>query len=123
MKLTSFAVREIALLLSSIDVKKYMECKKTSDNPEEYIVINALRIPGSRVQRCYVNVNCHAKDKYEGVPYYSKLDSMGYAVLGILQKKTTSNLLVDFESQETIREKDLGEHYMNLRFSVRIRNT
>lgn len=122
MKLSSFVVDQIYQLLSSVSVKKYKDCKKTTDNPDQYIVVNSLPVNGGRVQRCFMNVNCHVKDIAEGVPNRAKLDEMATAILALIEKKTTSTLLIDVDRQELIREEQLGEHYMNLRFSVRIRN-
>lgn len=122
MKLSSFAVNQVYSLLAGIATPRFKDCKPTKTDVPEYIVINALPVSGGRVQRCYVNVNCHAKDMGEGVPSRDKLDTMAYAVLDIIEKATTPTLLIDIESQELIREENLGEHYMNLRFSVRIRN-
>lgn len=75
------------------------------------------------MQKCYVNVNCHVKDMSDGVPDRAKIDSLANSVLTILQKVSNTNLLIDYESGELFREEALGEHYYNLKFSVKIINS
>ena len=48
-----------------------------------------------------------------------KIEVGSQALLTALNKVTTTAYLIDFESQETIREEGLGEHYSNLRFSFK----
>ncbi len=122
MKLSSYAVNQVYSLLGSVTAKKYLYCKPTNANDEQYIVINSLPVNGGVIQTCHVNVNCHVKDMAPGIPYLEKLEELATSVLDILKKVTTTSVLIDFESQETIRDENLGEHYENLRFFVRIRN-
>jgi hypothetical protein len=53
------------------------------------------------------------------VPDETKIEAGSASVLAILKKVTTTSFMIDFESQETIREESLQEHYSNLRFSFK----
>jgi hypothetical protein len=106
-------------LLGAITVPKYLNTKPTNVIVSEYVVINSLPVNSDVMQRCYVNVNYHVKDIASGVPDITKLESGSNAILSILQKVSTTAYLIDFESQETIREEQFGEHYSNLRFSFK----
>lgn len=123
MKLTNYAVDQVYLLLNSVSKPKYKDTKPTAVNDAEYIVINSLPINSGVFQKCHVNVNCHVKDIAPGVPDRDKLDSLAQSVLTLLVKVSTTSFLIDFEGQELIREQQLLEHYMNLRFSIKIINT
>lgn len=123
-KTSDFAVGLVLGLLSSINKPKYRNTKPSASTATEYIVINSLPINANVMQKCYVNVNYHVKDLNGGVgignvPDITKLEAGSTSVLSVLKKVTTSNYLIDFESQETIREEQLGEHYSNLRFSFK----
>ena len=76
------------------------------------------------MQKCYVNVNYHVKDIDGGagvgfIPDSTKLEAGSALVLAALKQVTAASFLIDFESQETIREEGLTEHYSNLRFSFK----
>lgn len=118
-KTSDFAVGLVYGLLSSITKPKYRNTKPTASTASEYVVINALPINANVMQKCYVNVNYHVKDIAAGTPDITKLEAGSVAVLAILKIVTTTAYLIDFESQETIREEQLGEHYSNLRFSFK----
>lgn len=123
-KTSDFAVGLVYGLLSSITKPKYRTTKPTASTATEYIVINALPINANVMQKCYVNVNYHVKDINGGVGVgnvkdEAKLEAGSTAVLAVLKQVTTTAYLIDFESQETIREEQLGEHYSNLRFSFK----
>ena len=123
MKLSSYAVDQVFTLLSSITTKKHKDCKPTTDLSSEYIVINSLPINAGVLQKCYVNVNCHVKDLTGGVPNRPRIEAIAQSVLTLLEEVTQNALLIDFESQELIRvDTTPSEHYMNLRFSVKIIN-
>lgn len=116
---SDFAVGLVYGLLSSITKPKYRNTKPTTSTAPEYVVINALPINANVMQKCYVNVNYHVKDIAAGTPDIAKLEAGSAAVLAVLTKVTTTSYLIDFESQETIREEQIGEHYSNLRFSFK----
>jgi len=120
-KTTDYIIGIIYLLLGSISKPKYQKSSPAnmSSSIKEYIVINALPINANVMQKCYINVNYHVKDIIEGTPDLAKIEAGSVAVLNILQKVTTTAYLIDFESQETIREEQRGEHYSNLRFSFK----
>lgn len=118
-KTSDYVINLVFLLLASINKPKYMKTSPVSLTAKEYIVINSLPINADVMQKCYVNVNYHVKDIGEGMPDLAKIETGSLAVLAILKKVTSTTYLIDFESQETIREIDRGEHYSNLRFSFK----
>ena len=123
-KTTDFIIDIVYSLLGSITVPKYRKTKPTKSTAIEYVVINSLPINANVMQKCYVNVNYHVKDIDGGTstgltPEDTKLAAGTALVLAALEKVTTTAYLIDFESQETIREEQLGEHYSNLRFSFK----
>ena len=118
-KTTDYIIGIVYLLLGSITKPKYLKTKPTSAKDAEYIVINSLPINADVMQKCYVNVNYHVKDIITGTPDSVKIEAGSQVVLTVLKQVTTTSYLIDFESQETIREEGLGEHYSNLRFSFK----
>ena len=123
-KTTDYVIDVVYSLLGSITVPKYRKTKPTKSTAEEYIVINSLPINANVMQKCYVNVNYHVKDIDGGpnigfIPDDTRLSAGSALVLAALEKVTTSSHLIDFESQETIRENQFNEHYSNLRFSFK----
>lgn len=121
-KTTDYIVGLVYGLLGSITKPKYLFTKPTTITAAEYVVINSLPINSDVMQKCYVNVNYHVKDIATGVPDISKITTGANSVLSILKSVSSTAYLIDFESQEIIREDDLGEHYSNLRFSIKFIN-
>lgn len=123
-KTTDYIIAIVYQLLGSITKPKYLKSvpAKQNSTEKEYVVINALPVNANVMQKCYVNVNYHVKDIEEGTPDSAKLEAGSVAVLAILKKVTTTTYLIDFESQETIPERERGEHYSNLRFSFKYIN-
>lgn len=125
-KTTDYVIGAVRALLSSISVPKYLQTKptpKAGDAPvTEYIVINALPINADVMQKCYVNVNYHVKDIGPGIKDTTKIEAGSSVVFVILKEASGTSYMIDFESQETIREEALGEHYSNLRFSFKYIN-
>ena len=123
-KTTDYVINIVLLLLASISKPKYLNTSPANlgTNVKEYIVINSLPINTGVMQKCYVNVNYHVKDVEAGKPDITKIEAGSVAVLDILEKVTATTYLIDFESQETIRESERGEHYSNLRFSFKYIN-
>lgn len=128
-KTTDYVIGIVRSLLGSISVPKYLQTKptpKAGDAPvAEYIVINALPITSNVMQKCYVNVNYHVKDIAPGIKDVTKIEAGSALVLTALKEASAAAsgasdaYMIDFESQETIREESLGEHYSNLRFSFK----
>lgn len=123
-KTTDYVIGVIYLLLASLTKPKYLKTKPTKSTATEYVVINSLPINANVMQKCYVNVNYHVKDIDGGpgvgfIPDSTKLETGSALVLSLLKEVSTTTYLIDFESQETIREEQLGEHYSNLRFSFK----
>ena len=126
-KTTDFILGLVYSLLGSITKPKYLKTKPSKSTATEYVVINSLPINANVMQKCYINVNYHVKD-IDGGPGVgmtmdsTKLEAGSALVLAALKEVSTTSYLIDFESQETIREEGLGEHYSNLRFSFKYIN-
>jgi len=118
-KTTDYIIGIVYSLLGSITKPKYLKTKPTNAVAAEYVVINSLPINANVMQKCYVNVNYHVKDITAGTPDITKLEAGSALVLAALKEVSITAYLIDFESQETIREEGLGEHYSNLRFSFK----
>ena len=123
-KTTDYIIDVVYSLLGSITVPKYRKTKATASVASEYVVINSLPINANVMQKCYVNVNYHVKDIDGGpgvgfIPDDTRLEAGSALILAALKQVTTTNHLIDFEGQETIREQQLEEHYSNLRFSFK----
>lgn len=122
-KTTDYIIGIVYSLLGAINKPKYLKTKPSKASDVEYIVINSLPINANVMQKCYVNVNYHVKDIDGGsvgfVPDEAKLLAGSESILTALKKVTATSFLIDFESQETIREESLQEHYSNLRFSFK----
>lgn len=121
---TDYIIDVAYSLLGSITVPKYRKTKPTKSTASEYVVINALPINAQTLQKCYFNVNYHVKDIDGGtstglIPNDTKLAAGASLVLAALEKVSGTDYFIDLESQETIREEQLGEHYSNLRFSFK----
>jgi hypothetical protein len=121
-KTTDYIVGVVYGLLGSITKPKYLFTKPSASAAAEYVVINSLPINSDVMQKCYVNVNYHVKDISEGIPDLVKLSAGSALVMAALKAVSTTGYLIDFESQEVIREDALSEHYTNLRFSVKFIN-
>lgn len=122
-KTTDYIVGLVFGLLSSVSKPKYLFTKPSTSTAAEYVVINSLPINADVMQKCYVNVNYHVKDITVGVPDIVKMAAGSALILTAIKKVSTTGYLIDFESQEVIREDSLGEHYTNLRFSIKFINT
>ena len=109
-------------LLSSLTIKRHLMVRKTKDTSTEYIVVNALPINAGVMQKCYVNVNFHVKDLADGTPNTARLNAVSTMILDILEEVDGDGYLIDFESAETFQEPALGEHFANLRYSVKVIN-
>lgn len=125
-KTSDYVIGVVRGLLGSITVPKYLTTKPTPKSSDtvinEYVVINALPINADVMQRCIVNVNYHVKDIAPGVKNTTRIEAGSALVLAALKEVSVQSYMIDFESQETIREDALGEHYSNLRFSFKYVN-
>lgn len=121
---SDYVIGIVYSLLSSITVPKYRKTspEDLSSSTKEYVVVNALPINANVMQKCYVNVNYHVKDIGPGKPDNVSLEAGSQAILAILEKVSDDNYLIDFETQETIRESSRGEHFSNMRFSFKYIN-
>lgn len=123
-KTTDEIIKIVEGLLGSISKPKYLKESPQDLSPtvKEYVVINSLPVNADVMQKCYVNVNYHAKDIGPGKYDYTTLASASQTILTALKAVTASGYLIDFESQETIGEPERSEHYTNLRFSFKYIN-
>lgn len=125
MKTTDLALQEVYSLIkaSEITTPLYKLNKPSKKSHTEYIVLNALPIGPGTLQKCYVNVNYHVKDLSSGMPDMATLEAGTAALMAELEIANVAGILIDFEQQEYFREDSLGEHYSNIRLSVKIINT
>lgn len=127
MRTTDYAKGIVFGLLASVNKPKYLTTKPDSKIHQEYIVINSLPINADVMQKCIINVNYHVKDIEPGMEDTIRLEAGSQVVLDILEHVTFSEngitkYMIDFESQETIPELSLDEHFSNLRFSFKLIN-
>lgn len=130
MKTTSTAINKVYLVLKGtggLTVPVYkLEKPILKTPPAEYVVVNSLPISADVMQACTVNINYHVKNLAPGVPAIEKLETGTDAVILLLDKLFDQSgaveILIDFDSQETIRDEALNEHYSNIRFKVKIIN-
>lgn len=119
-KLSDYVVGRVLTLLSSINLTKYRHSITSSGAPDQYVVVNAFSTGSGIMQKFVLNVNYHKKNLSGGVPDNLKLQSNSQAILDILEEYESADMLIEFETQEIIREND--EHYSNLRFSLKMIN-
>ena len=137
MKLGDFALTEVYKMLNDLndeesigyvdlDLSIFKYSKPDKASPRYYITLNTLPITSGVLQKCYLNVNCHAADLGPGQPDVEALNQVSNNVLNMLDNVTkdveNTTMLIDFDSEETFRDDSLNEHYKNLRFSVKIIN-
>lgn len=124
MKTTDYAINRVFSIIkaSAITLPVYKLIKPTDLVHSEYIVINALPINEGVLQKCRVNVNYHVKDLKNGMPDLAKLETLTATLMGLLQDVTSNRDIINFESQEYFREDQLGEHYSNIRLSLKVVN-
>lgn len=126
MKTTDFAIDKVYSILAAetgVQTPAYKLTKPSKNTDSEYIVINALPISDGVLQKCRVNVNLHVKDLASGIPNMQTLETGTASLMTLLQEVTENGIIIDFESQEYFRESQLGEHYSNIRLSIKIINT
>ena len=123
-KSTDEVIKIVEGLLGSISQPKYLKNSPEDLSPsvKEYVVINALPINANVMQKCYVNVNYHARDIGPGRYDYTTLASASQFIASALDGVTASSYMIDLEYQETIAEPERGEHYTNMRFSFKFIN-
>jgi len=121
-KLSDYIVGRVLTLLSSINVTKYKHTRPASGTPDQFIVVNAFSTSSGIMQKFVLNVNYHKKNLSGGVPDNLKLQSNSQAILDILEEYESADMLIEFETQETVPESQFDEHYSNLRFSLKMIN-
>ncbi|WP_372932440.1 hypothetical protein [Mariniphaga sediminis] len=128
MKTTDFAIQRVYSILNEsvdvwlLDLPIYKLTKPSKKKDTEYIVLNSLPIGPGVLQKCRVNVNYHVKDLSPGIPDLEKLEANTASLMALLEDVPAKGIIINFESQEYFREDGLGEHYSNIRLSVKIVN-
>jgi hypothetical protein len=125
MKTTDTAINRIYSLLTGaggLTCPVYKLNKPTANKDTEYVVINSLPVNSAVMQYCHVNVNYHVADLKPGMADTETLEDGTASVQALLHQKDTTGILIDFESQEYIREQSLKEHYSNIRYFVKLLN-
>lgn len=128
MKTTATAINAVfANLKAGLEVPIFKYTNPTPKKVDEYVIINSLPISADIMQKCTVNVNYHVKDLSVGIPDIEKLEAGTESVLGLIEEVVNResefmDILIDYESQEMLRDEPLKEHYSNIRFTVRIIN-
>jgi hypothetical protein len=124
MKTTDYAINYVYSILThkdaGIDYPVYKYRKPTQSTHTAYIVINSLPISAGVLQMTRVNVNFHCADLYDGVPDTVTLEETTADLMALLTEVSDIGILIDFESQEYIQEKELNEHYSNIRLHIKI---
>jgi hypothetical protein len=95
----------------------------------EDITINTLTIPYDRIQSAISNVNIHVPDlraKIKGKEQRKKdrerLRTLSQAVVSALESASVPKALFWVDSQATLSEREIGQHYVNLRIRWNIHN-
>lgn len=125
MKMTDVAINRIYDLLTAVGgltIPVYKLTKTSAEKPPVYVVINSLPVTSAVMQRCHVNVNIHVTDPKPGLADTETLADLTTDVFTLLNQVDASGILIDFESQEHIRDERLNEHYSNIRFFVKLVN-
>jgi hypothetical protein len=126
MKTTDYALSYIFGVISgdtALDIPIYKLRKPDNVKLDEYIVINTLPIMAGVMQKVIVNVNFHCKDIAPGVPDMERITEVNADLMDLVEEISTTGILTDFESQIILSEPQLGEHFSNIRISVKIVNT
>lgn len=123
MKTTDIAINKVYSILKTGNVKPLFKwLKPTNKKAPEYTVINALPVGDGVIQKCRVNVNFHAKDLNAGIPDIETLETATATIMGLVQEVAQRDIVIEFESQQYIKEPQLEEHYSNIRLSVKMLN-
>ena len=125
MKMTDVAINRVYGLLTAaggLTIPVYKLTKPSSEKPAAYVVINSLPVTSAIMQRCHVNVNVHVTDPMPGMPDTDTLADLTSDAVALLHRVDASGILIDFESQEYIRDERLNEHYSNIRLFVKLVN-
>ena len=96
--------------------------KADNDVKAEYYAINCLANQWlNPIEVVQVNINCHVKDLANSIPDLTKLNTNTQAIKNILNEYSNGTIeaYLVFEAGP-IKEQQLNEHYMNLRFDVSI---
>lgn len=94
------------------------------DLPEHYIVVNSLPLSDDHVSAGVVNVNIYARDMNNilGIPDAELLNEATKEVKSALNEWFEDDVTLVIQQHSLIREKELHQHYVNLRFVVNILN-
>lgn len=115
---------ELKQLLQTIPVYRHTKPLEVKDN--EYIVINSLPIGSGILQQCVINVNIHVGDLKgkEGYANTKRLDALSETITShFFDEVVNGDVYMSFESQNTLAERELKEHFSNIRIKVFILNS
>lgn len=100
----------------------HKDAKPENQAAEMYTVINSLPISGGILQECQLNVNIHAADldKSRRISNRAHLLSESTAILAVLENYCDNDIDLELVFQAgPIREPEVPEHLINLRFIAR----
>lgn len=94
------------------------------DSKLEDVIVNALPITSSDVQRCVVNVNCYVQDitvningKSTDMANTKRLKEIAEDVVDLLNEEADDGYYFHLQNQ-TVLKADESQHYINLRIEV-----
>lgn len=105
----------------------YVQGERPDDSEAEDIVINTITITHEKPQTGTSNVNIFASDKKVRIhgkeqrkADRERLRTIGDALVAFLDEKNVADLEYWIESDNTIKEIEVKQHYRNLRISWNI---
>ena len=103
---------------------------RPDDSDKEDIVINVLPVTGDSVQTCIVNVNVHVSDvslstesKRQYQPNTVRMKAIADIAYTFLKQRYGSDYVLFVEDQAVYQEKEINQHFYNLRIRFRKHNS
>lgn len=124
MKTTTDSVNFVYNLVKTLGLPTF---KYTSTGKGERIVVNALPMTGYILQRSYVNVNGFVPDiEVAGsspVPNTKRLAEVETLIVNLIESHVNSgDIHIYIESQGIERNPSFGEHFINVKLKVNLKN-
>ena len=90
------------------------------------VVINSLPITGAQLQVAVVNINIHVPNLQLTIngqndnsqPNRKRLKEIADVIIPLVKNAIINNMVTDVETVSRIEEKDLKEHYLNIRVKI-----
>jgi hypothetical protein len=102
---------------------------RPDDSQKEDITINTLAIPYGKIQDAVSNVNIHVPDKKQRIKgkeqfkvNRERLRFLAEIAISVIENASVPNLEFWVERSSTIQERDINQHYVNLRIRWNIHN-